>query len=290
MSDFAAAVKQIIGQEVPIQINFGRIQSTGIGRASVRLNGSPQTQQCSLAEHVQAETGDFAILVRPYQQSDWMVLAAFGSRNTLGPETEYQRSGHIAPPDNLRVDTEIPGTATVMWDAPISEPVVIEVQTNSVTEDDGNEISVLTTRGSYAIINPSSTTYVRVRSISTDLRVSGWTDWLQVNPVAVNPGLFQVDFTYLSASPLHIASVEAGTVALEVQLWIDTAFDGVTTLKVGETGANERLMAANENDPTETGLYVKTLYYEYPGSQDIYLYLSLISTTQGAGRVIVSTR
>lgn len=96
-----------------------------------------------------------------------------------------------------------------------------------------------------------------------------------------------VPFTHLTASPVELGDVEAGDHIHACKVFIDTPFDGVASLSVGEPGAPGRLIDASMIDPKEAGLYEAWPEYTYAGPASIHLYLSKSGVTQGSGRVIL---
>lgn len=290
-NDIFAAIELIIDRRVPVELGTGVIQTINGPSATVFMNGAAGGVVATIASNVNARAGDNCIMVRPRKTQSWIIMAAHNwSMTHSGDQADYKSSGLVPAPENIRTNSSVAGNIVVEWDADRDNIVVYEVQTNTAADEVGAD-SLLTTRGSFAIINTSSSLYVRVRAISTDGRFSEWTNWVLGTPGSVQQGIYVAEFSYLTSTAETIASVSQGTIALRIDLWIDTPFNGGASISIGELGAVERLMGTAENDPAEAGLYSKTLYYEYPGDQQVKFYITKSpQTTQGAGRVVITTK
>jgi hypothetical protein len=97
-----------------------------------------------------------------------------------------------------------------------------------------------------------------------------------------------VDFDYTTPSPLPIMDVQPGDFVEQVQLFIDTVFNGTVSLTVGETGNIDNLMEATDNDPYTTGTYELSPGYTYASGTTIRLYLNVTSATQGSGKIYIA--
>lgn len=67
---------------------------------------------------------------------------------------------------------------------------------------------------------------------------------------------------------------------------IDVAFDGGTSITVGDIAAHGRLQAVADNDPSITGDYEVLVNYAYSSGTDLYVFLTGTAAV-GHGRVIV---
>ncbi len=292
MMDFQA-LEHFLDQKYPAEIDEGIVASKSLLTAWVRLGGSNQMQEASLPKDTMIDVGDRVIVIRPTRMSRWVILTAFGTRQTgIVVSGESNPAFEFAPPDGVAASSVLLGCVLFTWDAPPQQVVAFEVQTNT-SESEAGATSQLITRGSYCIIQSSVTLYGRVRSISTTWEKSDWSDWVSAAPGTSLPDgittlrVAKASFAYNTSSPLLVTNVAANAHIVEVRLLIDTAFNGTVSLTIGEPGATSRLMAASENDPTEIGSYQTTPDYTYPGAADINLYLSAAGATQGAGRVIL---
>lgn len=91
-------------------------------------------------------------------------------------------------------------------------------------------------------------------------------------------------------SPTALYETVAGEWVVECRLHIITPFDGTVTFTVGEPGGTSRLMAADDSDPSEAGVYVSLPLYQYPAVATINLYTSASGNTTGAGVIFIHTR
>ena len=83
-----------------------------------------------------------------------------------------------------------------------------------------------------------------------------------------------------------IGKLPSGMFCQSCVVEIETAFDGGTSITVGDIAAHGRLQAAADNDPTITGDYEVLVNYAYSVGTDLYVFLTG-SATVGRGRVIV---
>lgn len=102
-------------------------------------------------------------------------------------------------------------------------------------------------------------------------------------------GQIMVPFAFGDASPKTIFTVPGGTVITEVMLVIITAFtDAAATLTVGDSGQNDRLMAAADSLPSQAGTYGVDPAYTYIASTPILLTIAPGTSVAGSGLVIIN--
>jgi hypothetical protein len=98
-----------------------------------------------------------------------------------------------------------------------------------------------------------------------------------------------VDFDYTSSSPVDLLSVHENQKVVAVVVHIATVFnDGSTTLSVGHTGVPNAVFPSTDLIPTEAGSYRGYPNLEYFGADTIRLYLSVGTSSQGAGSVAIT--
>ena len=154
--------------------------------AIIRVGGSQQTQEALIPSGSDVSVND-EVFVQPQNTNSkirWIITAVISRNNAPSGSMATQRQYvEIFPPSNFEIDNSVPGAVTVKWDAPITYPVVFQVQTDLDYSIDPEQVSVQT-RGSYAIISTSVEIDVRVRSVAPDGQKSGWSAWLTVAPAA----------------------------------------------------------------------------------------------------------
>jgi len=95
-------------------------------------------------------------------------------------------------------------------------------------------------------------------------------------------------FTFASGASVACFDLPANARVLSTQIIITTPFDGVgATLKVGDSLDDDRLMTADQNDPSEAAEYEANLYHRYLALTSVLLAISAAGSTQGAGIVVV---
>lgn len=97
--------------------------------------------------------------------------------------------------------------------------------------------------------------------------------------------------TYNGAT-LTLGNLSASTKPMQVMVNVTTAYNGSSTLTVGDDASNSRLMSTSYVDLTETGVYVTNPSYVYSNASDagntLKVYQSQGTSTQGAATVYVT--
>jgi hypothetical protein len=95
------------------------------------------------------------------------------------------------------------------------------------------------------------------------------------------------DFNDVLSGSKSIGTITGDPTAVQaVSLIIGTEFDGATTISVGDSGDNARLMATVDNIPTILDTYINTSDEIYAAPTEINLYFTG-APSQGSGTVIV---
>jgi hypothetical protein len=84
-----------------------------------------------------------------------------------------------------------------------------------------------------------------------------------------------------------LGSVKAGMVVPEVSLRIVDAFDGGTTISVGDSAIHARLMLVTDNFASVPSNYESDPNYRYLNDLDLYIYFPSGIPSVGSGEVIV---
>jgi hypothetical protein len=97
--------------------------------------------------------------------------------------------------------------------------------------------------------------------------------------------------TYNGAT-LTLGNLSASSKPMQVMVNVTTAYDGTSTLTVGDDNGNSRLMSTTYVDLSETGVYVTNPSYVYTNASDagntLKVYQSQGTSTQGAATVYVT--
>jgi hypothetical protein len=102
----------------------------------------------------------------------------------------------------------------------------------------------------------------------------------------------KVTATY-NGGNVTLGNVSATSRPAHVSVTVDTAFDGSTTMNIGDDGDNSRLMADSYIDLSTTGTYTVSPSYVYSGvdsdaNNTIKAYVVAGTSTQGSATVVVT--
>ena len=102
-------------------------------------------------------------------------------------------------------------------------------------------------------------------------------------------GGIEFPFSWGDASPETITTIPSGKLIYEVQVHIQTAFDGASPqLQIGDAGQADRLMQAGQLDPTQEGSYSVSPAKVYGSDTDILLTIDPGGgATAGSGLVVI---
>jgi len=109
------------------------------------------------------------------------------------------------------------------------------------------------------------------------------------NPISPVQNAIVMPFSWGDASPKPIATVAAGATIFTAQIVIIVPFNGVDcALQLGTLEDPDRLIAANQNDPTFAAEYETNPGLLFFGSTDLYLTITPGSgCTQGNGFILI---
>ena len=114
------------------------------------------------------------------------------------------------------------------------------------------------------------------------------TDGRQLKKVCIS---WVEDFDFTTTSPHDFAPLEAGDYVTDWELEVTTAFDDPAAwLTLGTVSATGSILAINQNDPGTVGTYASQENFKASGSDAVRLVISPGTSTQGAGRVVVTIR
>lgn len=95
-------------------------------------------------------------------------------------------------------------------------------------------------------------------------------------------------FSYLDSTEL-IFNIPANARILQTSVSFTTVFnDPTSTVMVGDSSLNNRLMQAGQNDPTTIGVYIAHNEYQYTGITPVNVYVNSGASTQGVGLVSIT--
>lgn len=98
-----------------------------------------------------------------------------------------------------------------------------------------------------------------------------------------------MSFGYNDASPKLVFPIPAGARIVFCQIQITTPFDdAAATLTLGDSGDASRLMSADQNMPDQLGEYESHVGYQYGSITNVNLTINKLSSTQGAGVVVIA--
>jgi hypothetical protein len=117
---------------------------------------------------------------------------------------------------------------------------------------------------------------------------SGNTSWVSAGSTS---NLTHVDTTSLafgSTSPVTMFTLPANAVITNIQVLVDTAFDGSATMSVGVSGTTSKYVSSTQVDLTTTGVYeINPGLTADAGTNALIITYSATSPSVGAARVLV---
>lgn len=109
----------------------------------------------------------------------------------------------------------------------------------------------------------------------------------QLNASGISPSVLKIPFSFGDASPKVIAQNFTGKI-LSASVFIDTIFNGIVQLKLGDSTNNESLIPSIDIDPYTRGEYESFPLKIYNTASQIILSITIDSgVTQGNGFVIL---
>lgn len=99
---------------------------------------------------------------------------------------------------------------------------------------------------------------------------------------------FSFNTTVDGFAQVDIFTIPAGARIVSARIELTTAFDSLTaTLDIGDAVINNRLMNANQNIPSELGVYEANVAYTYVAATIIKLHINPSGSTMGEGYVVI---
>lgn len=95
------------------------------------------------------------------------------------------------------------------------------------------------------------------------------------------------DYTNVSGGSLSLGDCPADITVVTVALIIDIAFNNSTTITVGDSVAQGRLMAVADNNTEQVATYKRNVDYLYTAETEILIFFPSGTPTQGEGKVFV---
>jgi len=138
-------------------------------------------------------------------------------------------------------------------------------------------------------ISPSITSpnYGTAGQILTSTGSIGAPTWQ--NPYDWGEQTYTMAFSYGDVSPELITTIPSGMLIFNIELIIQTAFNGTSpVLTVGDSANYSSLMSSSQNLPSVAGTYETTPSFAYGSNTQIYISITPGSgTTQGNGYIVV---
>jgi hypothetical protein len=103
-----------------------------------------------------------------------------------------------------------------------------------------------------------------------------------------NGSLLKMRFSWGDAMPLVIFTAPANKVICSVEVVLQTAFDAVSSISIGDAGDHERLFRASSVDTSTAASYEENPNYTYQTATDIAIYLTAgAGVTSGSGIIFI---
>ena len=100
-------------------------------------------------------------------------------------------------------------------------------------------------------------------------------------------GTMRANVAYSDTGTTLIGNISAGASGFRTTVEVTQAFDGDTTLRVGDAGDADRLMPDAEVDLSEVGTYVAVSNFVYTADADTDVNITIASSTGSAGTATV---
>jgi hypothetical protein len=180
--DVIRAIDRRIQTQVKPNFEIAYVIGLMPGRVKIRIRGSNVGRIAKVANHLAGaiQIGDEVMIARASEYDDWIIIASTGSEN----RQDILRSEMLAPPADF-VAKSGAGIIVLAWSAPVHAVPSFQIQHNdSASEEEANNIFVSGTQYIYIpeSENETATRYFRIRSVSSDLNASGWSDWVSATP------------------------------------------------------------------------------------------------------------
>lgn len=101
-------------------------------------------------------------------------------------------------------------------------------------------------------------------------------------------GTMRANVAYSDTGTTVIGNISQGSSGFKTTVEVTQAFDGDTTLRVGDAGDADRLMPDAEVDLSEVGTYVSVSNFVYNSAADTNVNITIASSTGTQGTAVVS--
>lgn len=154
---------------------------------------------------------------------------------------------------------------------------IVEIQQSDLTVVSTDPQRVPSEAGNGVVVTATNDAVVEVQRVETVIVAVGAQG--PAGRDGTSSGALEINFAYGDASPAILTTVPAGKLIYRIGLHIKQPFDGVgAALVIGDSTVNDRLMKADENDPTTVGSNETSPAYAY--GSDTVVSLTIIP---GAG-------
>jgi hypothetical protein len=116
---------------------------------------------------------------------------------------------------------------------------------------------------------------------------SGAMSWVSAGSTASSLKLDSTSLAFGTASPVAMFTTGAADIIEYIDVVVDTAFNGTSTMSVGITGTTSKYMPATALDLTATGMYRYHPGLTAAGAESLIITYSAGGASAGAARVIV---
>ncbi len=109
-----------------------------------------------------------------------------------------------------------------------------------------------------------------------------------IAPLGVHAFTTRSDITYSDDGTIDLATVPANAVVGNCRVLVTEAFDGTApTLKIGDSGDDDRLAATTEIDLKTVDTYIIPRLYKYAAQTDVQAILDIDGSTTGAAVILL---
>ena len=116
---------------------------------------------------------------------------------------------------------------------------------------------------------------------------SGILSWASAGSTASSDKVDTTSLAFGTTSPLALFTTGAADVITKIQVIVDTAFNGTSTMSIGITGTTSKYSATTDVDLTTTGIYEINPGLAAAGAESLIATYSAGSASVGAARILV---
>lgn len=116
---------------------------------------------------------------------------------------------------------------------------------------------------------------------------AGVLSWVSAGSTASSDKVDTTSLAFGSTSPVTMFTTGAADIITKIQVIVDTAFNGTSTVSIGITGTTSKYVATSQVDLTTAGIYEITPGLTAQGAEALIATYSAGGASAGAARILV---